>query len=141
MVSDELKIIIENLNKKGEMSFLEGATKEQIDSFEKKHDIELPSEYREWLLFSDGGEFYTPVGFQLYGVAHKPVLDTEYDDRPNNNYIVIGALPSGDPVLCEKTKEQISIYNHEEGIIEEDETYTGFFSFLSDLSNILGIEG
>ena len=37
------------------------------------------------------------------------------------NYVVIGALASGDPIMFEKGKEQISIYNREDDRIEEDE--------------------
>ena len=42
MISDELKAIIDKLNKQGKMIFLEGATEEQITQFEKDHEIELP---------------------------------------------------------------------------------------------------
>ena len=61
------------------------------------------------------------------------------DDRPDTTYIVIGALSSGDPILCKKSGEQISIYNHEAGRIESDEVYSDFFSFLNDLYELLGI--
>ena len=37
-----------------------------------------------------------------------------------SNYVVIGALASGDSVLCQRLGEQIAIYNHEAGRIEED---------------------
>ena len=58
-----------------------------------------------------------------------------------DNYIVIGALATGDPILCKKKGEQISIYNHEAGRIEEDEIYQNFYAFLSDLYELLGIGG
>jgi hypothetical protein len=50
-------------------------------------------------------------------------------DRPDENYIVIGALSSGDPIVYEKAGEKISIFNHEAGRIEDGETYTDFFAF------------
>lgn len=77
----------------------------------------------------------------MYGVAHKPIIDVSEDDRPNDNYVVIGALASGDPILCEKRGERISIYNHEAGVIESNEIYKDFFAFLIDLHGILGIGG
>ena len=77
----------------------------------------------------------------MYGVNQKPVIDVSEDDRPNDNYVVIGALASGDPILCEKGGERISIYNHEAGVIENDEIYEDFFAFLIDLHEILGIGG
>jgi hypothetical protein len=123
------------------MRFLEGASEEQISGFEEKQKIKLPSQYKEWLLFSDGGEFFLPAGIQLCGVAHKPFIDVNDNDRPDDSYIVIGALSSGDPIVCEKTGEQISIYNHEAGRIENDETYADFFSFLNALKELLGIGG
>ncbi len=97
--------------------------------------------FKEWLLFTDGGECFLPAGIQLYGVAHKPLIDVNYDDKPDDKYIVIGALSSGDPILCEKSGEQISIYNHEAGKIESDETYADFYAFLNDLYELLGIGG
>ena len=141
MISDELKSIVNQLEKQGKMSFLEGATTEQIDTFEKEHGIVLPSKYKEWLEFSDGGDCFLPAGVQFYGVSHKPLINVDYNDRPNDNYIVIGALSFGDPILCEKTGEKISIYNHDVGRIESDEVYIDFYAFLKDLYSILGIGG
>jgi len=73
----------------------------------------------------------------------------EMEEKGNNcflegatedDYIVIGALSMGDPILCEKDSDRISIYNLEAGRIEEDESYPDFFSFLRDLENIIGME-
>lgn len=141
MISNELNTIVMQLNQQGKMNFLAGATENQIEEFEKKHNLTLPLKYKKWLLFSDGGEFFLPAGVQMYGVTHKPIIDVSEDDRPNDNYVVIGALASGDPILCEKSGEQISIYNHEAGVIESDEIYADFFAFLIDLHEILGIGG
>ncbi len=139
MVSEELKKIIDKLNEQGKMVFLEGATEEQIAQFEKDNEFTLPEKYKEWLQFSDGGEFFLPAGLQLYGVAHKPFIDTEDDDRPDNNYIVIGALASGDPVLCEKAGEKIAIFDNETGSIDAELVYDDFFALLNDLYDLLGI--
>ena len=139
MISDELKEIIDLIKEQGKMHFLEAATENQIAQFEKEKEIQLPSKYKEWLFFSDGGEFFLPSGVQMYGVSHKPLIDIEDDDRPEDKYIVIGALASGDPILCEKIGEKISIYNHEAGRIEDDEIYDDFIAFLKDLYDLLGI--
>ena len=140
-MSDELKKIIEDLNKQGKMNFLEAATEEQIAEFEKKNDVKFPAQYREWLLFSDGGECFLPAGVQFYGVAHKPLIDVNDTDRPGDTYVVIGALASGDPIVFEREKDNISIYNHEDDCIEDDETYENFQAFLKDLYDLLGIGG
>jgi hypothetical protein len=74
-------------------------------------------------------------------VAHKPIIDVNTTDRPDESYVEIGALATGDPVLCEKSSERISIYNREAGKIEPDETFSDFITFLNDLFKVLGIGG
>lgn len=139
MMSDELKEIIDAFKGQGKMRFFDPATEDQIVAFEKEHDFTFPSKYKEWLLFSDGGECFLPAGVQFYGVAHKPIIDVNDDDRPDDNYIIIGALSSGDPVMFKKNEKKIAIYNHEAGRIESDETYDDFFAFIKDLYDLLGI--
>ena len=139
MISNELKDIIESLKKQGQMDFIAAATEEQLSDFEEKHDFSFPSKYREWLLFSDGGECYLPVGVQFYGVAHKPLIDVDDNNRPDDSYVIIGGLPNGDPILIKKDAETVAIYNQEAGRIEDDEVYNNFFTFLNDLYSILGI--
>lgn len=141
MISDKLKNIIDKMTKQGKMHFLEGATQEQILTFENANGITLPAQYKEWLEYSDGGELFLPAGVQFYGIAHKPVIDASDNDRPSEDYIVIGALASGDPILCKKEGTQIAIFNHEAGRIEEDEVYQNFHAFLNDLYALLGIGG
>lgn len=139
MASDDLRKIIDLLNQQGKMVFLEGATEEQISQFEKENEVKLPEKYKEWLCFSDGGECFLPAGVQFYGVAHKPLIDVNEEDRPDDNYIVIGALASGDPVLCEKTGEKIAIFDNETGSIDDELVYDDFFALLTDLYDLLGI--
>lgn len=139
MISDELKQIIVQIEEQGKMRFIEAATEEQISQFEKENQIQFPSKYKEWLLFSDGGEIFLPAGVQLYGVGQKPLIDLEDNDRPDDNYIVIGALASGEPVLCKKDEEKIYVYDYENREIDEDLVYDDFFAFLIDLYDLLGI--
>ncbi len=141
MISEELKAIIDKFKEQGKMNFLDGTTEEKITAFEKETEVTLPSKYKEWLLFSDGGEFFLPAGIQLYGIEHKPVIDVNNNDQPNDKYVVIGALASGDPIIFEKDSEKIAIYNQEAGRIEDDEIYDDFLAFLKDLFGLLGIGG
>lgn len=53
MISNELQQIVDKFKEQGKMAFLEAATLERIDIFEKENDITLPMKYKEWLLFSD----------------------------------------------------------------------------------------
>ena len=140
MAHNEIEAIATKLKSKGEMCFLSAATQEQINNFEASQNVRLPSKLKEWLQFSDGGECYLPAGVQLYGVAKMPVIDVQDNNRPDENYVVIGALSTGDPILCEKDAERISIYNQEAGKIEDDEVYADFFTFMNSLAEILGIE-
>ncbi len=141
MISDVLKQLVNKFNEQEKMNFCKETTENKILEFEKEHNIKLPAKYKEWLLFSDGGEFFLPAGIQLYGIENKPTIDVDNNDRPSEEYIVIGALASGDPILCEKAGEKIAIYNQEAGRIEDDEIYDDFIAFLNDLYNLLGIGG
>lgn len=141
MISEELKAIVNNFKEQGKMNFLDETTEEKILTFEKENDVTLPSKYKEWLLFSDGGELFLPAGVQLYGVEYKPLIDVNDNSRPSEEYVVIGALASGDPILFKKDSEQIAIYNQAAGKIEDDEIYDDFFAFLNDLYDLLGIGG
>lgn len=138
-VNDKLRSYIAQTIGKGKMVFSERATEKQISEFEKSHGIILPAQYKEWLQISDGCMLFLPAGVQLYGVAHKPIINVDENDRPDDSYTVIGALATGDPILCQKDCDRISIFNHEEGRIEDDESYEDFYAFLSDLSNLLGV--
>lgn len=75
MNSEELKAIVNNFKEQGKMNFLDETTEEKILTFEKENYVTLPSKYKEWLLFSDGGELFLPAGVQLYGIEHKPLID------------------------------------------------------------------
>lgn len=139
MISAELKGIVDKFHEQGKMNFLPETSEEKITLFEKEKNIRLPEKYKEWLLFSDGGEFFLPAGIQLYGIEHKPLINIDNNDRSSDEYIVIGTLSSGDPILCEKAGEKIIIYNQEAGRIEDDEIYDDFMAFLNDLYDLLGI--
>lgn len=139
MISEELKAIIDKFKNQGKMNFLDVTTKEKILAFEKEKGVALPSKYKEWLLFSDGGELFLPAGIQLYGVEHKPLIDVNDNSRPSEDYVVIGALASGDPILFKKDSEKIAIYNQAAGRIENDEIYDNFVAFLNGLHDLLGI--
>jgi hypothetical protein len=131
--NNELSMLVKELEVKGTVIFVQGATEGQISEFENKNKIGLPAKYKEWLLFSDGGELFPPAGIQLYGVAHSPIIDVEDNDKPNDNYIVIGAFADGRPILCEKNNEHILIYDHEIGEIEKDDIFDNFFDFLNKI--------
>lgn len=139
MISENITKAIAQITAQGKHRFLNGATNEQLLAFESNNGIALPLQYKEWLRFSDGGELFLPAGVQLYGVAHNPIIDISDSNKPSEEYVVIGALASGDPILCSKKGEQIAVYNYNAGRIEEDEIYQDFYAFLNDLYALLGI--
>ena len=139
MISDELKKIISTFESQGVMNFLDPASEEQISQFEKKNGIRLPEKYREWLRFSDGGEFFLPAGTQMYGVAHLPLIDVADEGCPDDKHIVVGRRCNGDPVMYEKGSETFAIYFPDEGKIGNGLVYNDYFDFLNDLYDVLGI--
>lgn len=112
MFSDNLEQVVTRLQGQDLMRFPEPATDDQITLFEKQHGVFLPELFKEWLKFSDGGELYLPASVQFYGVAHKPVIDITDNERPDDSYIVVGALASGDSVLFRKGEDRFYIYEH-----------------------------
>ena len=136
----EMEEIIKLIKESGNTRLTEKTNITAIESFEEKNNIKLPIQHKEWLLFSDGGEFYLPGGVQLYGVEHKPLINVDENDRPSDEYVVIGALATGDPIVFKKGTQIVSIYNHESGKIEKEETYEDFYSFLKDLHETFGKE-
>lgn len=83
MISEELKAIVDKFKEQGKMYFLEETTEDKISVFEEEKGITLPSKYKEWLLFSDGGELFLPAGVQFYGIEHKPLIDVDDNSRPS----------------------------------------------------------
>lgn len=132
--------LFSKLKNRKDMLFFEAATLKDIRNFEHKNNIQFPKSFKDWLLLSDGGDLYLPAGVQFYGVAHKPLVEVDSDDSPDKNYVVIGTLSMGDPIVFKNGNEDISIYNHEEARIDTEETFCDFASFLQNLPGIIGLE-
>ena len=118
----------------------DGAKPEDIEKFEKENGVILPTQFKEWLMFADGGSLFLPGGPFFRSVSQKPFIDVNEPDRPNDNYVVIGFLSYGDPIMFEKGTQKIMIYDHEAGVIHDDEVYEDFNSFLKDYKNLFGID-
>ena len=129
--------IIAMLHEHGKMRFVAPVTEEEILKYEKENGILLPTQYRQWLMFSD--ELFLPAGIQLYGVSHRPAIDVNDDWCPDDKHIVIGSTSWGDPILCSKNSEVISIFNHDTGCIEDNDIYETFFDFLKDAESFADI--
>ena len=121
------------------MSFQPPAQPDAIRRFEAASHITLPTAFRQWLEISDGGELFLPGGVQLYGAAHKPLLDPS--DRIDGSGVIIGRMAFGDPIIFQEGSETVAIYNQEAGRIEPDEVFDDFCVFLWELKQTLGIGG
>ena len=92
MISEELKSIVDVISNQGKMLFFDGVTEEQINQFEAENNVKLPTQYREWLMLSDGGECFLPAGVQFYGIEHKPIRAfnpiATFLFNPKNNFAV-----------------------------------------------------
>lgn len=140
MVSERLRKTAGTLESQGTMNFLDPATPEQISEFERKNGITFPEQYREWLSFSDGGELFLPAGCQLYGVAHLPLIDPSDGNRPDDSWVAVGAMCSGDAVIFEKESGRFAVYFAEEGRLDDSLVYKDYFTFLGSLYDLLGMD-
>lgn len=137
---DEVFELMELLKSQTSLRFVESAIKAQIRNFETKCSVMLPTAYEEWLLLSDGGECFLPVGIQFYGVVHEPIIDLSDSDRPDDSYVVIGRFAFGDPICFKTGEEKIVIYNSHAGCIEDDEVYENFIVFMKEMLDELRLD-
>ena len=67
MDPEKAKALAARFENQGKMRFKDGASPEQIKAFEKEYSVVLPSRLKEWLVFSDGGEFFLPFSHFIKG--------------------------------------------------------------------------
>lgn len=133
--TDTVEGIARNLDANHMLYPKKGAAKKDISFFETRYNVVIPAQYKEWLLYSDGGEILPPAGLQLYGVNHIPLIGVIRDEIPYG-YIMIGRLANGDPVIAGRDDETITIYDHEKKCIRQGVTYSGFYAFIKDLPHV-----
>jgi len=134
-----MKEIIEQFKEMPNMSFLPGVGAGEIADWEAENSVALPADYKEWLMFSDGGEIYIP-GMQLYGVSHKPLLSyynqpDEREDLPEELF-VLGEFGFGDVLCFVKGESAIVQWDHE--LWEEYMRWESFKDFLSEAEELFG---
>lgn len=89
MISEELKAIIDKLNKQGKTIILEGATEEQITQFEKDHKIELPEKY----IPSERSFEAIGKAVRLHHIGRSKVLDLFPRTEKGKNQYNLGGHP------------------------------------------------
>ena len=130
--------IIQRLLETGaEMDFVNGANERDIALYEQSKGFKLPSDYREWLLFSNGGEIFVP-GTQFFGVDtvsnYSLVNQNSKEIRSifslANFLLIIGRMNFGDLLCIDLNTNEIVQWDHETD--EEFLRWSGFFAFLSE---------
>jgi hypothetical protein len=104
------------------MDFGPSASLQQINRFEEVHSVTLPSQYKEFLDFADGCCLFN-TAIQLYGVAHKPYIETSFNGV-DEDLFVIGKFGFGDPICFTTESEKIIQYG------EKNIEYADFREFL-----------
>jgi len=110
------------------MEFFPAATDNEIQQFEKENDVALPHLFKEWLKFTDGCCLFDTT-IQLYGIAHKPFIETN-PKGITGDYICIGAFNFGD---------YICVSNNSQTITQYGETLTEYASFKEFLESAINI--
>lgn len=126
-----MKDIIEKLvNYKNIMRFETGASEDLISNFEREKDIKFPEDYKEWLLFSNGGEIFVP-GTEFYSIDElKTNIHTRIDSSRPKSLLAIGKLNFGDPIFLDPSNSNIVQWDHETD--EEFLRWDNFASFLKE---------
>lgn len=125
------------LDTKAKMTFHIGASVSQITNYENETNNKLPNDFKEWLLFSNGGEIFVP-GTVLYGVDNnaKSSLLNENDDQKrgafslDDSLLVIGRFNFGDLLCIDLNCAEVVQWDHEED--EEYLRWNSFFEFIEE---------
>lgn len=133
-----MKELIQKLqNSTSRMFFVSGVSAEALDLYEQTQGIRLPGDYRQWLMFSNGGELFAP-GLVLLGIpaekwnlatANTPESREEYE-LPEDLYI-IGTQNYGDPICFDRETFEIVQWDHE--TVEASSAWDSFRDFLENL--------
>ena len=137
-----MKELIQKLqNSTSRMFFVLGVSAEALDLYEQTQGIQLPEDYRQWLMFSNGGELFAP-GLVLLGIpaekwnlatANTPEFREEYG-LPEDLYI-IGTQNYGDPICFDRETFEIVQWDHENA-----EASCAWDSFRDFLENLIEME-
>ncbi len=139
-----LEDLINKLIKLGKsVDFIQGATLDQIENFEKENKISLPIEYKQWLMFTNGGELFIP-GTTMFGIyndqsqtyygqlIYKKGIDSKYKMLSiPDNLLVIGRMNFGDLICIDITGNDFVLqWDHENA--EEYNRWISFSEWLSE---------
>ncbi|MBR3899953.1 MAG: SMI1/KNR4 family protein [Ruminococcus sp.] len=102
----------------------EPLTKEEISDWEKKHNIQLPQEYKDWLALSDGGRF---ADKWINSLENLRIENLIIDTDEGKDYIVIASLSlSSDYLLLDPETSELVVVTDDGDLEEGDFVYDIF---------------
>ena len=102
----------------------EPLTKEEIADWEKKHNIQLPQEYKDWLALSDGGKF---ADKWINSLENLRIENLIIDTDEGKDYIVIASLSlSSDYLLLDPETSELVVVTDDGDLEEGDFVYDIF---------------
>ncbi|MBR3900558.1 MAG: SMI1/KNR4 family protein [Ruminococcus sp.] len=102
----------------------EPLTKEEIADWEKKHNIQLPQEYKDWLALSDGGRF---ADKWIYSLENLRIENLIIDTDEGKDYIIIASLSlSSDYLLLDLETSELVVVTDDGDLEEGDFVYDIF---------------
>lgn len=119
------------------MKFKKGADSISIQNYESKANIKLPSEYIDFLKFSNGGEIFVP-GTRFFNINENDEFSLSNQNTKENrsifslneSLIVIGSLNFGDLICINLQTSEVIQWDHETD--QEFLRWRNFFDFLDD---------
>ena len=119
------------------LKFFPGVKKSEIARYEQEEGITIPTEYREWLMFSDGGEIFVP-GTRLYGIgigAEKTLVTVNAQEERylfalDSSLLIVGTLNFGDLLCLDLSSGEVVQWDHEDD--EEYLRWDSFFNYLDE---------
>ena len=119
------------------MDFQPGATVQDLAAFENQNAIRIPKEYKNWLMFSNGGEILVP-GSQFYSIDNSDddslIFHNSDDYRhkfslPSSLYIV-GRTNFGDLLCLDIMSGEFVQWDHETD--EEFLRWKSMYEYVND---------
>ncbi len=99
----------------------EPLTKEEIADWEKKHNIQLPQEYKDWLALSDGGSF---ANKWINSLENLHIENLTIDTDEGKDYIIIASLSlSSDYLLLDPETSELFVVTDDGDLEEGDFVY------------------
>ncbi|MDR1197161.1 MAG: SMI1/KNR4 family protein [Candidatus Nomurabacteria bacterium] len=114
------------------------ATRAEISDFEKKNGVTFSEDFKEFLLFANGGEIFVPgdVFFgvndssRYYSISREEKILDKIENSVPDGMVIVGKTNFGDPFFLEQKSGEVIEWDHESD--EESLRWKSFGEFLKD---------